>query len=133
MRKLLGTGLLATLLSACGGYDAIMPPPGLGPAPTIGVGVSGAATPHRGSTDQVTVTVSRSSTFTGSIDLSAEGLPAGVTAAFAPATVPGGSTTSTLTLTATTTAALGTVNATVRAHATGLTDATVPLVVTVAP
>ena len=42
MRKTLAAGLLALLLSGCGGYDSIMPPPGTGPFPSIGVTVGGA-------------------------------------------------------------------------------------------
>ncbi len=126
-------GLLAVLLAGCGGNDAIMPPPGVGPAPAIGVGVLGAASLPRGSTAELTVTVARLAGFTGAITLSAEGLPAGVTAAFAPATVPGSSTTSTLALTASASATVGTVVATVRAKATGVTDATSQVVIGVTP
>ena len=134
MRKTLSTGLLALLLSACGGYDTvIIAPPGNLLPPSIGVGVSGAANLTRASTAEVTVTVFRPSGFSGSIDLSAERLPAGVTAAFVPATVPSNSSTSTLTLSATTTATLGTVTAAVRARATGMTDAEAPLVIGVNP
>lgn len=125
----------ALLLPACYGAsdNVILPPPGVGPLPTIGVLVTGSANITRGSSAQVGVTVSRSATYTGPIDLSAEGLPAGVTASFAPATVPGGSTASTLTLTATAAAALGTGFASVRAKATGLNDAVVQLVIAVSP
>ena len=50
--------------------------------------MSGAANITRGSTVQVTVTVARLADFTGVVTLSAEGLPDGVTAAFAPPTLP---------------------------------------------
>lgn len=135
MQKILRFGWVALLLPACYGTsdNIVIPPPGVGPLPTIGVLVTGSANITRGSAAQVGVTVSRSATFSGPIDLSVEGLPAGVTASFAPATVPGGSTASTLTLSATTTAALGTVFAAVRAKATGLNDAVVQLVIAVSP
>ena len=93
--------------------------------------MSGAANIIRGSTAQVTVTVARMAYYTGSIDLSVEALPTGVTAAFLPTTVPASSTTSTLTLSATTTAALGTATATVRARGVGVTDATIQIVMNV--
>jgi hypothetical protein len=135
MRKMLSAGYLALLLSGCftTTVDSPPPPPGSVILGAIGVAVSGPASITRGANADVTVTVSRTSTFNGPIDLSAEDLPAGVAAAFAPVTVPGGQTTSTLTLSATTTATLGTVIATVRAKATGLTDAAVQLVIGVTP
>jgi hypothetical protein len=94
--------------------------------------VAGAANLSVGFTTQVQVTVSRTGGYTGTIDVSAEGLPTGVSAAFVPATVPANSTASVLTLQASATATLGTANATVRARAAGVGDATVQLTIVVA-
>jgi hypothetical protein len=58
----------------------------------------------RGATGTSTITVTPSGGFTGSVALSASGLPAGVTAAFSPAST---TSTSTLTFTASSTATLG--------------------------
>ncbi|HEV8195926.1 MAG TPA: hypothetical protein VGP87_04730 [Gemmatimonadales bacterium] len=134
MRSALIGGLLVALLAACDNNSAIiMPPPGSVVMPSIGVGVSGGANITRNAASEVTVTVFRLSGAATAIDLSVEGLPAGVTAVFAPASVPATSTTSTLTLSASASATLGTVVAVVRAKTTGAVDATTQLVVGVAP
>jgi hypothetical protein len=62
----------------------------------------------------------RGGSFAGSVTLAAAGLPAGVTAAFAPATLDPATTTSRLTLTAATTAAPATVTLTVTASGAGV-------------
>lgn len=132
MRKILGVGLVAVLLSACGGYDVVMPPVGVvAHEGALGVGVGSAANLTRGSSVQVTVTLARPSGFTGTVDLSAETLPTGITASFVPETVPANSTTSTLTLSASNTATLGITYPTVRARGAGVTDATVQIVMNV--
>ncbi|HEY2389769.1 MAG TPA: glycoside hydrolase family 6 protein [Candidatus Angelobacter sp.] len=64
----------------------------------------------RGSTGTSTITVTPSGGFTGSVALSASGLPTGVTAAFSPAST---TSTSTLTFTASSTATLGAATITV--------------------
>jgi hypothetical protein len=130
MRQALRRGLLALIIAAPAGCK---PPPftGVGPSPGIGVMVGSGANLSVGSTTQVQVTVARTGGYTGTIDVSIEGLPTGISAAFVPATVPANSTASVLTLRASATAALGIVNATVRGHADGVGDATVQLVITV--
>ncbi len=84
--------------------------------------VQGAATPT------TTVTLVRTN-FTGNVTLSVEGMPAGVTAAFAPN--PATANTSVLTLTVGAAVAPAVYNLTVRGVATGLTDRTTPLTLTV--
>lgn len=93
------------------------------------------ATVAAGASTQVQVTIARSGGFTGAVDLSATGLPAGVTATFAPASISAGSTTSTLTLAAGGGAAAATSNVTVQGSATGVgqRNAVVSLQVTAAP
>jgi hypothetical protein len=82
------------------------------------------ATVTPGASTPVTATLTRTN-FTGDVQLSAENLPAGVTATFNPATLSGSATSSTVTLaaTATTAPAAGT-SITIRAKGTGVTDAT---------
>jgi endoglucanase len=82
----------------------------LGAAPT-------ALTVNRGGTGSVSISIARSGGFTGSVALSATGLPAGVTASFSPASTTGN--TSTLTLTASSSATLG--NATITINGSNAT------------
>lgn len=103
---------------------------------TAAAGYSLGATPGtlsmaQGGTGTVTIDISRTG-FAGNVALAAEGLPAGVTASFAPN--PAGGTSSTLTLTATAGATAGTGTVTIRGTAAGLTDrtTTVSLTITVA-
>jgi uncharacterized membrane protein len=83
----------------------------------------------QGANGTSTVTIARTGTFTGAVDLTASGLPNGVTAAFAPASATGN--TSTLTLTASATAATGAATVTIKGTGTGVTDQTVTLALTV--
>jgi Protein of unknown function (DUF1800) len=69
-----------------------------------------------------TITITRTGGFTGSVDLSAGGMPSGVTASFNPASVTG--TSSTLTLKATSTAAVGPATVTVTGTGGGMTRTT---------
>ncbi len=75
----------------------------------------------QGSTGTSTITVNPFSGFTGSVTLSASGLPSGVTAGFAPNPT---STTSTLTFTASGSAALGTSTVTIQGVSGSLTHTT---------
>ncbi|HEV7605826.1 MAG TPA: cellulase family glycosylhydrolase, partial [Steroidobacteraceae bacterium] len=87
-------------------------------ASTFTVSAPGTAAVTRGANTTATLTISRTS-FTGSVVLTASGLPSGVTASFNPASTTANS--STLTLTASSTATLGTANVTV----TGTSGSTV--------
>jgi uncharacterized membrane protein len=82
-----------------------------------------------GQSGNATVTVNRTGGFGGTVNLTLEGAPAGITGAFTPAAVTGN--TSTLALTVAGNVAAGTYNLTVRGTATGQTDQTVALAVTV--
>jgi len=136
LRLSLAGALAASLLLGCD--DGITPPPPAPPpsppaAPAIAVSVNllGVAVPQ-GQNNTVAITVGRTS-YTGSIDLTAEGLPAGVTAGFSVASLPNGTTSSTLTLTAVANAPLGQSTVIVRASGTGVTAQTATLTVTVTP
>jgi hypothetical protein len=134
MKSLWGTGLLAVALCACGS-DVITPPPP--PPPNTGVTSiavtvsSNAAMPRSGSA-YLTVTVFRPNTIVEPIELSVDGLGSGVTAVFAPATIPASANTSALTLSAGPSAATGTYFATLTARAGSLASA-IQLLVTVNP
>ncbi len=78
-----------------------------------------------------TVAVTRFDAFSGDVALIITDAPAGVSASFAPATVPGSSTTSTLSISVDSTVAPGTYPMTVRGTGAGYADANAPLVLTV--
>ena len=98
--------------------------------PRIGVALGTATVAvTKGSSATVPVSLSRSGSFAGSVNLTVDGAPDGLTAAFAPN--PAGGSTSVLTLSAASTLAPNDYPVTVHATATGVADATAPLVVTV--
>jgi|GEM_PF-190453 len=85
----------------------------------------------QGTSGTSTITVTGINSFTGSVNLSASGLPAGVTASFSPAST---TNSSILTLTATTTAAVGPATITITGASGSLTHTTtVTLTITPAP
>jgi cellulose 1,4-beta-cellobiosidase len=90
---------------------------------------SASMTVNQGSTATNTITVTPSGGFSGSVALTATGLPSGVTAAFSPASTTG---TSTLTLSASSTATLGVATVTVTGTSGALTH-TATITVTVNP
>ncbi len=102
------------------------------PAPSFQLGLSKATLSVTASAKStITVTVSPENGFSGSVALAVTGLPAGVTAAFSPASVKVSSAvTSTLTITTASTAKLTTTNLTVTGTGGGIT-ATSPLALTV--
>ena len=84
----------------------------------------------QGATGNLTITVSRSGGFAGAVQVTAEGLPTGVTAS--PLTIAGGSTSGMLTLTAAAGAVVGGPSAvTIRATASGLDPRTATLTLSV--
>jgi uncharacterized membrane protein len=76
------------------------------------------------------ITLSRTN-FTGDVSFAATGLPTGVTASFAPATLTSANNTTTLTLTAAANATVGPATVTVTATGTGVTAQTTPIALTV--
>ena len=130
MRKLIPFMMSLALVTACSDDDDPVVPAG-----SIGVSTTQtSATLAAGGTTTIPITVSRTN-FTGAINLTAENLPTGVTASFAPASVPNNSTTSTLTLTAAANAPASPAGPiTIRASGSGVTSVptAVPLTVTAA-
>lgn len=128
MRRLLLSFATLGLLAACGGGDSTTP--AVTPAITLTASAS-SGTIARGATSTTTLTITRSSSFTGDVALAAEGLPAGVTVAFAPTSIANGSTTSIATISVDQTAAIATSSFTIRASGTGVSSQTVAYSVTV--
>ena len=88
---------------------------------TLSAAPSSVTVTQGGAGGNSTITVNPTNGFTGSVSLSASGLPAGVTATFNPASTTG---TSTLTLTASSTATLGTATVTITGTSGTLTHTT---------
>jgi hypothetical protein len=107
--------LTVTVTAAPGGFTLALSPTSL----SVQQGASG----------NTTVTITRSGSFTGAVNLAASGLPNGVTASFNPASVTG--TTSTLTLSASGSAATGAATVVVTGSGTGVTNQTANLALTV--
>lgn len=100
------------------------------PAITLVAG-SSAASAAQGASATVPLTITRVGGFAAAVDLTAENLPAGVTASFAPVSLAAGVTTSTLTLTAAANATAGTSSVTVRASGSGVTSQTATVAFTI--
>jgi hypothetical protein len=119
------TAVLAT--TACGDdNDPVNPLPGI----SITLAQPSAAV-LPGSSIAVPITLSRTGGFTGSMTLTAENVPAGITASFEPSTLASDATTSTLTLTAVSGATAGG-TITIRASGSGVAPRTQALPVTIA-
>jgi trimeric autotransporter adhesin len=130
MARQVASAVFAWAVAACGGGDGGTTPPPAGGS--IGVTLSSTGlSVQQGTSGSVTVTVSRSGSFSGSIELTAESAPPGVTASFSPASVASGLASSALTVTAATTAAAGSATITVRARGQGVSDQTSTLTVTI--
>ena len=124
----------ALFLAACGGGDGgtTNPPPVGGFTVTLSQSTLSVV---QGGTTTLTANIARTGSFTGTVDISTENLPAGVTATFAPASITSATTSTTLTVSAATSVAAGSYTFTIRGKATGLSDqtATVAMTVTATP
>lgn len=119
--------------AACGGSGDSSGGTGPGTTPTgsFAVNSASAVSVSQSASATVTITVSRSGGFSAPVILSAAGLPAGVTAAFNPATVVVGNTTSTLTLTPSGATPLGTTIVTISGAASGASNQTASFSLTI--
>jgi len=99
---------------------------------TLGTTVTTASS-AQGAFASIPIFITRTGDFTGDVTLAAEGLPAGVTATFAPTSIAGGSRVSTLTLNTGATAVAGVTPITIRASGTGVTAQTQVVNFTVSP
>jgi len=123
-------------VGACsgGGDDPVTPPPPPPPPPaqSIGVQLSAASgTVARGASGNTTVTLSRVGNYTGSVSITAENLPAGVTASITPTPLTGTASSATAVFTVGATAAAGSASITVRASGSGVSDATTTYALTI--
>lgn len=91
---------------------------------TTAIAAQGAAT-------TIPIVINRVGTFTGDVTLSAEGLPTGVTAVFAPTTITGTSRATTITLSAASTITVGPSTISIRGASTGVGAQTQTIAVTV--
>jgi alpha-tubulin suppressor-like RCC1 family protein len=103
------------------------------PPATISLGVSpGTLTlTTGGAAGSLGLTLTRSESFTGEVTLTAEGIPAGVTATITPPTLAPTATTASVSIVAVAAAATGTFTATFRARNQSVSDATATVAVTV--
>jgi uncharacterized membrane protein len=85
-----------------------------------------------GQSTTVTATIMRGGNFAGAVDLTAEGVPSGVTVSFNPASIPAGATTSTVTVAAAASTTPGQYAIVVRARGQGVSDQLATLALTVA-
>ena len=85
----------------------------------------------QGTNGSVTATITRVGSFTGAVNIAVSGLPANVTAAANPTSIPAGSTISTITFTAAAAAATGNSTITITASGSGVADRTATLTLTV--
>lgn len=125
MRSLLAP-LALLLLAACGGgggSDTTTQPPGNTSGTLTMVATPTAVSLGGTGTAPIAIVIARGGSFTSTVSLAVSGLPAGVTAAFAPSSIDAGATTSTLTLTANG-ASAGTSTVTITASGSGVTSAT---------
>lgn len=124
--------VVVALMVACGSDSPSDPDPGGNPSISITLGTATLVL-QQGENSTVRVTLTRSGGFSGGVTVSLEGLPTGVTAPSAQ--IASGQTTADLAVTVAAGAAVGAVQATVRAVGTGVAaaTATLNLEVTAAP
>ncbi|MBK6486137.1 MAG: hypothetical protein IPF98_04530 [Gemmatimonadetes bacterium] len=131
----LSLSLGALLLIACGGGGdggTTNPPAVGGFAITLS---SSTLSVVQGSNTSVSASIARTGSFSGTVDLTTESVPSGITASFSPAAITSGTTSTSLTVAAASSVAPGNYTFTVRGRATGISDQTgqVTLTVTAAP
>ena len=131
-RSRMAAAALATLLAACGGGSADTTGPngnpGTNPGPTpaisLAIANTGGSVQPAGETS-TTLTLTRSGGFTGTVSLTATGMPSGVSAIFGPPTLPGNVTSAVFTLGVDAGTAPGTYPITVTATGSGVAAASV--------
>ncbi len=121
----------ALWLAACGGGGSDPTPPVNNPSITVSAGTA-SVTATQGTSATVPIIVTRSGGAAGDVSLAAEGLPANVTATFAPSPIPAASTTSTMTLVVGAGATAATTTITVRATLAGAAAQTATVQLSVA-
>ena len=130
-RQLASLALLI-IVASCGGGDdgGTTNPPPIPQGFTVALS-AGTLSVVQGASGSVTATIGRTGNFAGTVNLTVEGAPAGMTAAFAPSAITSTTTSTTLTVTSAVSVAPGTYALTVRGQAAGLSDQTGAISVTV--
>jgi uncharacterized membrane protein len=135
-RRAATTLVLLAVATACGGGDNGGTNP---PVNVAGFTVSLSSTTlsiQQGASGSVTATIARTGSFTGTVNLSTESVPAGITATFNPSAVTGSTTSTALTVDVAASVAPGNYTFTIRGQAAGVNDqrtATVSMTVTPRP
>lgn len=119
---------VSVLLPACASDKPVAPPP---PAITSLQLSAATVTVPKGSTRNLLAVIGRSLDFKGTVTLSVEGAPAGMSAAFTPPTLGNTDVQSLLNITASSAAQPGTYNLTARASAMQVDSRTIPVTVVV--
>lgn len=131
LRSVLAPLVVAVLAAGCGSSGGTTDPPDGG---SISISLSKTTlTAQQGGSDNLTATISRNGGFTGTVTITTEGAPAGVTAEASNVTTSGTTTTGTITVTVGPSVAPGTYNLTVRATGSGVTAVTQAVTLTVTP
>lgn len=132
LTRLLGS-LVSLIAAACGGggEGGTNPPP---PSPTFTVSLSATSlTIDQGGSGSITATIARSGGHSASISLSTEGVPAGITATFAPSDISASTTTATLNVSVAVTTAPGSYSFTARGQSSSGDPRTATVNITVMP
>ena len=129
MRRMLLSLATLSLVASCGGGDGTTPPTGT-PGITL-VASASSGTIARGASSTTTLSLGRVDGFAGAVSLTAEGVPTGVTVVFAPQSLTGTTSASTVTISVATSAAAGNSSLTFRGVGTGVTDKTVSYTLTI--
>lgn len=125
LRAALAAASLVLLAGACSSGGSTDPGPGPGPTPTISIALSmSGATVAAGGLVPVTATLTRGGGFTGTVNFTVEGVPAGVTGTVSNIQTSGTTTSATVTIQTSVNTPGGTYPLTVRASGSGVTDAT---------
>lgn len=120
---------VAAILLGCGGDGGTNPPPA---NPGFTLTPSGTTlSVEQGASASLSATIGRTGSFTGTVELSTENVPTGLTAVFSPSSITNAVTSASLTVTAALTITPGPYTFTVRGKANGLADQTFQATVTV--
>lgn len=125
-----GTAAILAVI-ACGGGEGIVTQP-TNNNPTIDLSVGNPSVSiAAGASGSIGVSIARGGGFAGEVSVAVEGLPAGITASLAPATIAAGATTSTITFTVVASVTPNVYPLTLRASGAGVASKAAPIVVTV--
>lgn len=124
-----GACLLLSAAVACGDDDGNAPPPPGGF--TLTLATTAASVVQGAAITPIAATIARNDPFEGPVTLAVESANGGITGSFDPAIVPAGASTSALTVSVADTVTPGDYPLTIRGTATGITDQTVTLTLTV--